>query len=851
MADDNNLDQEILDELERATREIQHFNRAVGVSRGDNTILNRADLDEQRRVQEKLQSERLRRQSLSIVGSSLVSLTTGIQSGGSSFKPVTNAISMIGRSLNKFASSFGTVGKLIGGVLEGVADSVNHVIDTFEKTYGGFEKLSETGLVDTFETVKDISLHTRLKIETLESALNKHSGNLAIFSGGALRGAQDFKKLASINTQNRERFFQMGFSIEEYAETQAQYLATMGRIMDTEDRGFKVASMNFPGYLENLVNLSRFTGKTREELKKELNDLTMDQRFRAWASGKTEKEAEKAQNIISAMEAFGGADLGTAIKEFIAADGSFAQNSEQAKKAYVTYKMGGTNIIDLVQKYMKGALTLEEVMQENKRTMQGAGRRIQESVAITGDLRATLKFADINKSASSQIGKFTKDEIERERERLKREQGDTRDEDLAKTRISMSDFGTSVQQLSMNATTVIKSFHYLTKGIDSIVDRAYELGGNELPEEVKVLRKQSKMVMEVQNLEIKADEITKKQRKTLEEINTLEEKNKKEKLNGKDALQLATLKAENQKFTKQKEDIQKNIQKLNLDINKVSSQAMSAGLTVSGTANAVSFGGGGDGGMSGGDGGGGGTTGGTERPPGGVIERLLSYIGKKEANGNYNILVGGKTHPGLTNMTIGQVLEFQRTMRSRGHESTAVGKYQMLNTTIEGLLKKGTANINDKFDPATQDKMATELMNERGMKKFLAGKMPADQIADNLSKVWAALPYRTGRSYYSGVGSNKSMGSREEYLSLFKQARTGGIFKGPSSGYLAMLHGDEIVIPANDEITKRNLQETVLSSDSEDSGILLNLFTMLDERVDDMIDLVADLSRSQQLYSKF
>ena len=208
-------------------------------------------------------------------------------------------------------------------------------------------------------------------------------------------------------------------------------------------------------------------------------------------------------------------------------------------------------------------------------------------------------------------------------------------------------------------------------------------------------------------------------------------------------------------------------------------------------------GGGGGGGASGGGGGGGGGIGASlTTPSGNVVGRLLEYIGKKESNGNYNILVGGKTEPNLTNMTVAEVLEYQRGMRQRGHESTAVGKYQIIRGTLESLIKEGYASPDDKFSAGIQDRLAVGLLKRRGLEKYQAGKMSKDNFADNLSKEWASLPYNTGQSYYAGVGSNKSSGSRNDFMTAF--ARNGGMFNGPDSGYPAVLHGPEAVVPLPD-----------------------------------------------------
>lgn len=178
----------------------------------------------------------------------------------------------------------------------------------------------------------------------------------------------------------------------------------------------------------------------------------------------------------------------------------------------------------------------------------------------------------------------------------------------------------------------------------------------------------------------------------------------------------------------------------------------------------------------------------------GSDKKLLDFIGKIEGRGDYNILVGGKSNPELTRMTVAQVLEYQKRMLASGHESTAVGKYQIIRKTLQGLVNSGAVKLNDVFNQSTQDKAAIALMNGRGRLKFLAGKMDAETYANNLAKEWASLPMANGRSFYAGTGSNKSLVSRADFVNALK-AKEGGVFSGPDSGYPIEMHGTELVAP--------------------------------------------------------
>ena len=182
----------------------------------------------------------------------------------------------------------------------------------------------------------------------------------------------------------------------------------------------------------------------------------------------------------------------------------------------------------------------------------------------------------------------------------------------------------------------------------------------------------------------------------------------------------------------------------------------------------------------------------------GSLTALLTLIGNVEANGNYNILVGGQTDPNLTNMSIGEVLKFQGGMRARGHESTAVGKYQIIQTTLQHLVNSGEVSLSDKFSPATQDKLALALLNRRGYQRFLQGAMDVNQFADMIAMEWASFPTASGKSYYAGIGSNRTLVDRSQVVSTLQGYRFGGVSQGPESGYMVELHGDEAVVPLPD-----------------------------------------------------
>ena len=77
---------------------------------------------------------------------------------------------------------------------------------------------------------------------------------------------------------------------------------------------------------------------------------------------------------------------------------------------------------------------------------------------------------------------------------------------------------------------------------------------------------------------------------------------------------------------------------------------------------------------------------------------LKELIASKESDGNYNVLVGGD-EANLTGLTVRAVLELQDHMKENDYKSTAVGKYQMIKSTLESLLyKPGTEELRNPND---------------------------------------------------------------------------------------------------------------------------------------------------------
>src|SRR5574343_99720 len=100
-------------------------------------------------------------------------------------------------------------------------------------------------------------------------------------------------------------------------------------------------------------------------------------------------------------------------------------------------------------------------------------------------------------------------------------------------------------------------------------------------------------------------------------------------------------------------------------------------------------------------------------------------------------------------MTVGEVKQLQKQILNHPENklnSSAVGKYQIVGKTLRGLQKKLGFKDSDKFDTALQDRLGTELLNQRGLGKFKSGKMSASEFQNSLAQEWASVASTSGKA---------------------------------------------------------------------------------------------------------
>jgi conjugal transfer mating pair stabilization protein TraG len=143
---------------------------------------------------------------------------------------------------------------------------------------------------------------------------------------------------------------------------------------------------------------------------------------------------------------------------------------------------------------------------------------------------------------------------------------------------------------------------------------------------------------------------------------------------------------------------------------------------------------------------------------GGSPGALLDLIAAPESRGNYNAWYGNAEQASvdLAGLTVNEIRDLQSDLvQSNG--GSAIGRYQLLDDTLEGLIDRMGLTGHERFTPALQDRMALLLARDAGMDGWVRGRISDERFAQNLSEIWAGLPRdSSNQSHYEGLQGNQA-----------------------------------------------------------------------------------------------
>jgi len=158
---------------------------------------------------------------------------------------------------------------------------------------------------------------------------------------------------------------------------------------------------------------------------------------------------------------------------------------------------------------------------------------------------------------------------------------------------------------------------------------------------------------------------------------------------------------------------------------------------------------------------------------------MLDLIGHSEGTDckrGYNETLAYGAYTGgdrdLVNMSLDEIDQLQTVMLAHPNNrwnSSALGRYQIVRTTLRKIRAKLKLSGSAKFDAAMQDRLACFLLGGRGIDRWLAGTMSEAALINALAREWASLPTTKGKGYYGGQHAAVSVSQVKAALAEVKR----------------------------------------------------------------------------------
>jgi putative chitinase len=808
------------------------------------------------------------------------------------------------------------VGEVIGGVVEGAAEVSKFMVGQFSKAYGNFEKLADTGVISTFDQLKEASSSIGLTYADTEKVLTKYSTELAIFGQTAGKGRERLQGIAFESKKVGESFQELGISASDFTDMQTNYIAQQQRSEAGRKLTDKELTIGSIQYIEQLDTLSKLTGISRKELQEQMMDQTRNTRYMAGIATLDIEAKKKIDMLLPRLKAI-SPEFGEGLQDAIASGGQ--GDSEKEKSTLFALRAGGMNVGEELKKLRAGGDTTEFYAKVTA-ALKRYGNIYKTTIAQIGDGNivgaAFVASQNINNKNEAELLK-DQEEINARRKKDLAETG-TEDKKLAQTRRAMYNSARNVDLLVTGSKTMTSIMKGMAKGTEYVVEKLYEaIGDGALPDFLKY-RKEERIVIE-QNVKLQKNLATDlaRQAELEKERDEMEKdpnnpKNKKRKLANKNALETLKLQISlnNALITEQEEKI-----KIASAKKKKADEEAGMGPTVGSSSSS------GGGGSTGGSGGSPGTSSSGSGSGSSATTGMPTGSPSTSVSQNQQLLLQAMNDLGVTDSNTRAAMAATVQGESAFKLQNEIS-YE--NTPNEGIIKsfgKGSAfaRMSDdqltklKKDPAQffdfiygnrygntnpgdgykyrgrgfigitfKDNYAKygkilgidlvgnpDLANDPKIAAKIAVMMMKDGMANNKGVYGNADTYTQVARSVGNANAVTEQGKKDAYLrnvqsgqwgadktadlsfmsgqpvqasvaagTTFPKTRTGGIISGPSTGYMAILHGDEMVIPANSGSAALQFNDTVGGNQSDD--MIQSVLLMMTKKVDKMIGVTKD-----------
>lgn len=396
-----------------------------------------------------------------ITSTAISSTASGVSKFASGIATFAAPFGPAGRAVSLFASAIGVAADILGKMTPAVAGAAKLMVEQFEKGLQSFSKLTDVGLVSSFEELRDISATMGMTFQDVAAATSKYSTSLAAAGGSATKGMKIFADVSKQLELDdvRLQFRALGLSAEQTADFQGKYIAQEAKFGMVKNRDAKSLADGTKNYVEQLTLLSKLTGESREGMQAKEDAARGESQYAATLELlKGTKAFDEMKNANMLITSRAG---DTIAKGFRASAGGIPMGAE----AEALYTQSGGESTRISQRLQAGEITaiqatnlLEAAIKRNM-----GGKEVKELAKTVGDIGGPFqnmaKIFELNNKEP--LTQASADQALKDIDKQKKDAKDpnTYAGAAAKTQDAMYKASVTVQQLSTSQealTTVLK-----------------------------------------------------------------------------------------------------------------------------------------------------------------------------------------------------------------------------------------------------------------------------------------------------------------------------------------------------------------------------------------------------------
>jgi hypothetical protein len=324
--------------------------------------------------------------------------------GNTKFTSLNPIIDAVSDSLGKMAEAIPFAGSAISGALKIVAEGSKFVITQLQQTTETFNELGQAGALTArgMSGVQEQFLNSGMSLDGFRKSITENSATLARFRGTVGNGAEDFSKIVGdiVNSDVGDDLRRIGYNADQMGDAAGAFVSQQTRLGLSQNKTSLQLKQGTVEYAKELDLLAKVTGMNRKAIQDQQDAALGEGRFRAQidemiASGgeKAAKQLLDFQTQVSKISP----ELGAAVRD--TATGFV--NSSSAIKGF---QASGGAIVDIVDSLKRGEISQGEALTRLQRATR-ENEDVQRTYAqAAGDgTDAFIKYAELSDFNRAQI----------------------------------------------------------------------------------------------------------------------------------------------------------------------------------------------------------------------------------------------------------------------------------------------------------------------------------------------------------------------------------------------------------------------------------------------------------------